>query len=400
MPVRSITAAIVVITTLLGWSQAAELIVHTDFPGGSGKVVRIDQEKRFISLTPTAHKDRGWACWWHVRVTGLTAGEKLTLEVGPAPWATPDRATISGDGQVWKHSLPGKRAGKQITFEIPVESDEIQIAWGPPFVPEDAERLVAAAAKSCEHAEAFTLCMSRDGKPVPALRISQPGAADAERYGLWIQARQHAWESGSSWVCRGLVEWLVSDDPRAESLRKRSRIVVVPIMDIDNVTIGAGGKEQKPQDHNRDWTDKPYHPAVASAQKEIAEQNAAGRFDLFLDLHNPGANDRSPFFFITPRSELKEEGRRNLDHFLAAAAVEMTGPLKIHANTRESGPQYDKNWKAISKNWVSFHTRPHVVAVTLETAWNTPASTTEGYRQLGRETGLALERYLRQSPRP
>ncbi|MCA9268468.1 MAG: hypothetical protein KDA41_08350, partial [Planctomycetales bacterium] len=61
----------------------------------------------------------------------------------------------------------------------------------------------------------------------------------------------------------------------------------------------------------------------------------------------------------------------------------------------ESGPGYDGNWRAISKNWVSFHTRPGVVAVTLETAWNTPASNTRGYETVGRELGQAIERFVR-----
>lgn len=390
---------IVVFALLPALLRAENLAVRIDFPGGSGEVQRIDQEQRLVSLRPTAHPDRGWDCWWYARISGLRAGETLTLEVGSGPWATPDRATISTDGRVWTQSPAGKRNGKEIVYQIPVTAGELWVAWGPPFLPADAEELIAAATKACSHAEAFTLCKSRGGRPVPGLRIMQKSESDGERYGLWIQARQHAWESGSSWVCRGLVEWLTSDDPRAELLRKRSRITIVPIMDIDNVALGAGGKEEKPRDHNRDWSLKPYHPAVAAAQKGIAEQNAGGRFDFFLDLHNPGAADLAPFFFLTPRSELKDLARRNLDRFLACAAAEMNGPLAYKGSTRESGPQYDKDWRSISKNWVSLHSRPHVVALTLETSWNTPASTTDGYRQLGREVGQAIERYLRESPR-
>jgi hypothetical protein len=51
----------------------------------------------------------------------------------------------------------------------------------------------------------------------------------------------------------------------------------------------------------------------------------------------------------------------------------------------------------MSRNWVSRTCRDHVVA--LEPAWNTPHNTTEGYRQVGRELGQAIERYFRQNPR-
>ena len=70
------------------------------------------------------------------------------------------------------------------------------------------------------------------------------------------------------------MEWLVSDDPRAETLRKAAKIYVVPIMDIDNVAIGAGGKDQKPHDHNRDWSDQPHWHSVAAAQEHGVVVNA------------------------------------------------------------------------------------------------------------------------------
>src|SRR5262249_31052985 len=152
-----------------------------------------------------------------------------------------------------------------------VDAEEAWFAWGPPFTIEDAAALVKASEKQCPHAAAFELCRSLENRPEPALRVSEPGVKDEERFGIWINARQHAWESGGSWVCRGLTEWLVSNDERAESLRKKALIYIVPIMDVDNVAIGAGGKEQKPQDHNRDWSDKPHFPAVAAAQKKIKE---------------------------------------------------------------------------------------------------------------------------------
>ena len=96
---------------------------------------------------------------------------------------------------------------------------------------------------------------------------------------------------------------------------------------------------------------------------------------------------------------LSKRGNRNLDRFLEASRAEITGPLAFKGKTRESGKNYDKNWKRISKNWVTTHTSGHVVSLTLETSWNTPDSTAPNYRRVGREVGLAIERFLRISPR-
>jgi hypothetical protein len=382
-------------------SSGAELVVSSDFAGGSAKVVAIDQARRSIEVRPADHPERGWACWWYLKLSGMTPGETISLTVGEAPWATPDRATYSLDGCTWKQTPLGRRDGARVIYTHKAEAAETLFAWGPPFLPSDGQELVDETAKKSPHAKVIELCRTLGDRPVPALVVRQANpeidAKDAKehRRGIWIQARQHAWESGSSWVCRGLVAWLVSDDPRAESLRKHSQITIVPIMDVDNVLIGAGGKEEKPHDHNRDWSDTPHFPAVREAMKRIKEMDAAGRFDLFVDLHNPDAGTQEPFFYITPRELLADQGRASLDQFLACARMDMTGPLAFAGQTRESGPNYDKLWRNISKNWVSTHTREHVVALTLETPWNTPQSTVDGYRAVGAQLGLSIERYFR-----
>lgn len=217
--------------------------------------------------------------------------------------------------------------------------------------------------------------------------------ADPEKPLVWIQARQHAWESGASWVGKGFAEWLVSGAAEAKKFREQVEVVFVPIMDIDNVFRGAGGKSQKPQDHNRDWTEEPHWNAVAAAQKEIGEAAAAGRLAAFVDLHNPGATNRFPYFYVPPREILTPAGKGNQDRFLKLVKEEMTGPLRFTGGTIESGVKYDrKAWKAISKNWVA-SLESDAISVTLETAWNTSASTTDGYQAVGRQLGRALSRY-------
>ncbi len=372
---------------LPGWA-AAELAVETGFPGGSGEVVSIDQTSGTVVLNPANHPDRGWRCWWYFRFTGITPGKKITLDVGEAPWATPNRATYSFDGgKTWHHSEEGTRNGKRIRYPLTFETETALVAWGPPFVPADAAALVETLAAASDDATVFSLCRTREDRDTPALRIGTIGKPL-----IWIQARQHAWESGASWVGKGFAEWIVSDAPEASTLRRNHEIVFVPICDIDNVYRGAGGKSQKPQDHNRDWSDAPHWNAVAAAQKEIRAAAGAGRLAMFIDLHNPGASDLFPYFYVPPADVLSDEGRASLAHFIKAAKTEMTGPLRFTGRVIESGARYDpKAWTTISKNWVAGLGTP-AVSITLETAWNTPASTTAGYQTVGQQLGLAIAR--------
>ncbi len=371
----------------------------TDFPGGSATVEEIDQQARSIALLPGSNPDRGWECWWYFKLEGIEPGETITLDVGGMTFARPDQAQFSLDQQQWMQTAAGDRQQGRIVYRQRINAREAWFAWGPPFQLEDAQTLVREAARKDSRAIPFDLCRSREGRPIPALRFT-PENADADTHGIWIQARQHAWESGSSWVCRGFVEWLLSDDSSAAALRTNASITVVPIMDVDNVERGAGGKNQKPHDHNRDWSEEPHWPEVRAAMNRISAMDRDKRLHLFVDLHNPGPNDRAVHFHIAPRELLSDRGRRNLDFFLSSAAEEMTGRLPFAGKVVESGENYDENWRRISKTWVALHCQPQVVAVTLETGWNTPQSTQEGYLSVGRDLGRTIERYLRTQPPP
>jgi len=396
----TLSSAIAILALMTVPASAADLTVSADFVNGSGKVQAINQAARSIRLEPTPHQGRGWACWWHVKISGITPGETITLTVGPAPWATPDQAHFSLDaGKTWRQTAKGTRSGKQIAYQQKVDAGEALFAWGPPFVPADADALVKEVAQKLNgrdgiKAEVFELCKSREGHSTPALRLTPPPPSDgAKLKGLFVCARQHAWESGGSWVGRGFAEFLESDDPAAVGLRRRTIIYFVPIMDIDNVIIGAGGKNQDPHDHNRDWTDQPVFPAVAAAQKIILELNKAGTFDQFVDLHNPAANNLKPFFFVRDQDQLQGIAKANLRRFLDEAASQIKDPLPLDKE-KPSGKTYDKNWMAISGNWVSAHTREGVVALCLETSWNTPHSNIAGYKTVGGQLGRAIAAYL------
>ena len=395
-------------------ANAGEITVHTDFEGGSAKAVEIDQDSEIVSIMPGGDPARGWTCWWYLRVDGLRDGEKLTLKVAgsdapivregkhfgkplPASWAQPLRAAYSHDGKEWRQSDPGHLDKQVMTYRIKSDGSSLWLAWGPPFTPTDGARLVKHIDRKHDWAEEFELTKTDEGRPCPALRICD--GDDNQRPAVWIQARQHAWESGSSWVCRGLTEWLAGDDKRAERLREKCEFFIVPIMDIDHAATGDGGKESVPQDHNRDWTDQPHHEEVAAAQKRIRKLSEEKRLALFIDLHNPGPSDKQPYFYCCPDYTLSDAGKQNLERFLTLARGEINGPLALADKPRESGPSYDPLWKQMSKNWVAANAPPFTVAVTLETSWNTPHSNIDGYQTVGAQLGQAISRYLQDDPR-
>lgn len=410
--------AVAVVLTWSGLSRRSiadegELRVVADFEGGSVRDVAVDAGRRTISFAPGGDPDRGWPCWWCFRVEGTNRGEPLTLRLrgssavssrpGAKPlassWAMPLRATWSEDGREWRHTAEGRRDEEWMVYEVRPSTNSVYVAWGPPFTPSDAERLVRELAESSPLAVAEELCKSRGGRRVPLLHVrdgESPGAA--RRFGVWVQARQHAWESGSSWVARGFAEWLVGPTDEAAWLRRNAELFVVPIMDVDNAATGNGGKDALPQDHNRDWSDEPHWHEVRAAQQRVRGLVAEGRLDVFLDLHNPAPGDPS-FFYVLPADQLPQEMVVLRDRFieLAYGRISKIRPLVPMSNQpKPAGPGYHPLWRQISANWASVHGNPHTVGLCLETGWNNASGNTESYRSVGARLAESVADFLRE----
>lgn len=396
---------------------ADALTVESDFEGASVSEVEIDNAARSISFMPGGDPNRGWPCWWFFRVKGITPGETITLRLqgskattavpgGPlakplaSSWAMPEQATFSLDGKTWLHTEKGTRQDDLMIYTIKPDAASVSVAWGPPYTPSAATAFVRAMSEKSPHAEATELCRSREGRSVPMLHVQEGERKKEQRFGVWVQARQHAWESGSSWVAQGFGEWLLSDDADAVWLRQHAEIFLVPIMDVDNTATGNGGKDALPQDHNRDWSPQPHWNEVMAAQKKVSGLIKEGRMDVFLDLHNPAPGDPT-FFYILESSALKEPMIGLRDRFieLAYARISKIKPLVPMSNKpKTTGPSYHPLWRQISANWVSMNGNPHTVGLCLETIWNYKNSNTEGYRAVGANLAAAVREYLAERP--
>ncbi len=397
---------------------ARELLrVDTSFEGASAADIKIDQESRTIEFMPGGDPVRGWPCWWYFRVEGIQPGETLQLklrgsnatvqEPGAAllkplspSWAMPGRASLSADGIVWAHSEKGTRDGDWMIYSARSEGTSFYAAWGPACTPQDARRWAAEFAQNKHAVQSLELCRSREGRPVPMLRVLDGERPLAERFGVWVQARQHAWESGSSWVARGFMEWVLGDSEKAKALRQAAEITWVPIMDVDNTATGNGGKDAVPYDHNRDWSDLPHWNETQAAQARVKELIKTGRMDVFLDLHNPGPDDPTFFFLLDSAvlsPEMADRQRRFAD--LGYRLISQAKPMiPMSVNPKMIGANYSKRWREMSAHWVSLHGNPQTVAVCLETIWNSQASTTDGYRKVGQCLAEALADFLAEQP--
>ena len=402
---------------LLLAGNAMALTVEADFEGASVRQVEIDTPGHTIRFMPGGDPARGWPCWWQFRVNGVEAGKKLTLELQasdlPMPqanglpsgkplaasWAMPERAAYSVDGKTWQQTRPGIRQDGRMIYTLETEATSVLVAWGPPYTPGHAAAMVSRLSQGHAGAVAGELCKSREGRAVPMLHLKEGDLAESRRFGIWVQARQHAWESGASWVCEGFTEWLLSDVPEAAWLRQHGEFFIVPIMDVDNTATGNGGKEALPQDHNRDWTEKPNWNEVAAAQRHIKRLVSEERMDVFMDLHNPAAGDLKAFFYAGPDDLLTDRARENSDLFMKLATEKISPVMPMLPGPKVTGANYHPLWRQISRNWVQLNGNAHTAALCLETPWNTGRSHVDGYKAVGAALGKTLHDYLKAQPK-
>ncbi|XP_078456197.1 cytosolic carboxypeptidase 1 isoform X3 [Lampetra fluviatilis] len=117
-----------------------------------------------------------------------------------------------------------------------------------------------------------TLCQSMGGNGCPVVTITaapqSTGWQDIYRLRnrpyIFLTSRVHPGESNSSWVMKGSLEFLMSDDPLAQSLRESYIFKIVPMLNADGVINGSYRCSLGGEDLNRQWSspDPELHPTI------------------------------------------------------------------------------------------------------------------------------------------
>lgn len=80
------------------------------------------------------------------------------------------------------------------------------------------------------------------GNLVPVLTITNPSSAEersgARKPAVVLTARIHPGETNSSWVMRGILNFLLGDSPDAATLRDTFVFKLVPMLNPDGVIVG------------------------------------------------------------------------------------------------------------------------------------------------------------------
>ncbi|KAL4634900.1 BEN domain-containing protein 5 isoform X1 [Arapaima gigas] len=135
----------------------------------------------------------------------------------------------------------------------------------------------------------------KDALPKPPLSPSKlkivranlkPGA---EKKVVFLTARVHPGESPASFVCQGVVDFLLSQHPAARVLRDHVVFKIVPMLNPDGVYLGNYRCSLMGFDLNRHWQDpSPWaHPTLHAVKQLIVRMNQDPKVSLefYIDVH-------------------------------------------------------------------------------------------------------------------
>ena len=277
--------------------------LHTDFEAGNIRKFEwlSEQHLRCEVNGETDQEGRNaQPSWFYFRLDGV-AGRPLTIDLaglaGEYNYRQHDgsglRNTLpvySYDDREWTHFKTSEfdAATGTLRIRLAPERDRVWIARQPPYT---ARHLGALLASLRRHPamKQETVGKTLGGRPMLLLTVTDPKTPDKNKKVIWLMARQHAWESGTSWVAEGALRFLLSDDPVALEIRRGFVFKIFPMADPDGVARGGVRYNARGYDLNRNWdaVDPALMPEIHSQRKAILDWVDAGRrLDFFLTLHN------------------------------------------------------------------------------------------------------------------
>ncbi|CAB1322696.1 unnamed protein product [Coregonus sp. 'balchen'] len=134
-----------------------------------------------------------------------------------------------------------------------------------------------------------TLCRSLAGNLVPVLTVTNPSHREdrSHKPAVVLTARIHPGETNSSWVMKGVLNFLLGDSPDAALLRDAFVFKLVPMLNPDGVIVGNYRCSLTGRDLNRSYKSilRESFPTVWATHTMVQRLCEERKVLLYCDLH-------------------------------------------------------------------------------------------------------------------
>eukprot|EP00297_Palpitomonas_bilix_P006051 CAMPEP_0113883720 /NCGR_PEP_ID=MMETSP0780_2-20120614/9779_1 /TAXON_ID=652834 /ORGANISM="Palpitomonas bilix" /LENGTH=423 /DNA_ID=CAMNT_0000871101 /DNA_START=74 /DNA_END=1345 /DNA_ORIENTATION=+ /assembly_acc=CAM_ASM_000599 len=292
--------------------KTGELLFDCNFECGNyGKVVYISEGEYDVFIRPDTENTRH-RLWFYFRVKNACEGQVVLFNVvnfsktkslyrdGMSP------VVRSESRQKWEripsksvfyYRSPRHKMNYVMSFLFQFDqADEIySFAYCYPYSYSDLQRyLLALEMRQMSFFSRDLLTRTVQGRRLDLLTIHdaegvQEGRRPKQKKLVVVTARVHPGESPASFICQGLIDFLVSDDPVARVLRREVVFKIIPMLNPDGVFLGNYRCSSFGFDLNRHWlVATPWsHPPIYAVKNMLVELNEdpAYSLDFYIDIH-------------------------------------------------------------------------------------------------------------------
>lgn len=364
-----------------------------DFTPYKGDVFRKDKSSWNIFLKDDNDNSRlssKYRTWWQVRLNNVDTEDTTKINVFGAGWPVERSMPVytydnknwhrMQDGEILSEGYSYKQnsglyfrniISKKFTFPT------VRIAKYYPYSLEKMYKFLDIHSSN-EFVSIDTMDISDLGYPEPLVNIEDTNI-DASKKSVWIHARTHPSETGSSFVAEGIINELTK--PENKEIFSQLSFHIAPIVNIDGVAIGNCRTNPKSENLENLWIRPTSSPKLLSsrAPKEVKAlyhsirklRRSGHRFVAAINLHS--CNDpitASPFALTHFKERKKWQGENGIkmwqrqSRFLRVLDDEYFGDVKVRSKDTSkvtlAENSYPESWW-----WANYEHR--VMAITLET---------------------------------
>lgn len=315
------------------------LVFESRFESGNLRRVIQIREKEYDLILKPDYNTRGNTQWYYFSISNTRAGFAYRINI--INMIKPDSLYNYGmkpcvyskieaeqckrgwrreglDICYYQNNIKKKAGGNYYTLTFTIvtkhDNDTVYIAHCYPYTYTDLckylNRLMSDSKKR-NKIRRKTLCQSIAGNSCDILTITNFTCDEncKNRKGVVVFARVHPGESNSSWMMKGLIDFLTGPTLDAKIIRDNFIFKIVPMLNPDGVINGNYRCGLAGVDLNRCWTDPSpkIHPTIFYAKAMLKQFIEETEVVLVCDMHGHSRKKNIFMYGCTSRSSVKEQ---------------------------------------------------------------------------------------------
>eukprot|EP00794_Sanderia_malayensis_P004624 gene4624-5231_t len=289
--------------------KPGHLVFNSAFESGNlGRVDYISAFEYDLFIRPDTCNSR-LRVWFNFTVSNAVPGQRVIFNIvnfsktkslyrdGMSPLvksSTRPRWQRIPAKNVFYYRCPDHRHNYVMSFAFAFDNDDAVYQFSYCF-PYTYSRLQSYLNKiEMKHLDFFkreTLCLTVQHRKVDLITITSRDnqKSNSKKHVVFITSRIHPGETPSSYVCQGMIDFLISHHPIARILRDYLVFKFVPMLNPDGVALGNYRASLMGFDLNRFWLDPSSwaHPTIVATKKLLLsmDEDPNISLDFYIDMH-------------------------------------------------------------------------------------------------------------------